>query len=278
LGDQDWVVSRLGQLLDAGGDVDGVADQRELQLASPADGARDHCAGVDADADPKLATESLGDEAVDQHSGVQRRVGVIRKIIRRTEDSQSAVAKELIDMPTGIHNSGHHNLEQGVEPGNGVLGGVCLGERGEVADVDEHHRHFSALPGKYIVTLLEQPRREGWIDVGPKGRLKSLPLSQTRLHPVERRRQRAKVIVLNHGQSAAVDSFLRSIELVRELKERDESPWKDNELTPHKLAKMLRPFDIRPRYGGGGHHRGYFHEDFVDSFLRYNCDNFDTAT
>jgi len=33
----------------------------KLQFASAADNARDHRAGVDADADPKLATESLGD-------------------------------------------------------------------------------------------------------------------------------------------------------------------------------------------------------------------------
>jgi len=31
-----------------------------------------------------------------------------------------------------------------------------------------------------------------------------LPLSQTRLHPVKRRRQRAQVIVLNHRQALAV--------------------------------------------------------------------------
>jgi hypothetical protein len=31
-----------------------------------------------------------------------------------------------------------------------------------------------------------------------------LPLSQTRLHPVERRRQRAKVIILNNRQTLTV--------------------------------------------------------------------------
>ena len=85
-----------------------------------------------------------------------------------------------------------------VEPGDGVLGGVGLGERGEVADVDEHHRHLAALPGEDIVTLLKQSRRQDWVDVGPERRLKSLPLSQSRLHAVERRRQRAEIVVLNH--------------------------------------------------------------------------------
>ena len=67
------------------------------------------------------------------------------------------------------------------------------------------------------------------------------------------------------------EDFLRSSQLVRELKERDESPWRDNELTPHKLAKMLKPFGVGPRYGPGGSVRGYWRDDFADSFSRYNC-------
>ena len=63
-------------------------------------------------------------------------------------------------MPTGVDDGRHHDLEQGVEPGDGVLGGVRLGERREVADVDEHHRHLAALPGEDVVSLLEQPRRQ----------------------------------------------------------------------------------------------------------------------
>lgn len=63
-------------------------------------------------------------------------------------------------------------------------------------------------------------------------------------------------------------AFLRSSELVRELKERDESPWRDAELTVFKLAKILRPFDVRPRYGPGGSVRGYWRDDFKDAFAR----------
>src|SRR6185437_3538897 len=44
---QDRVAGGLGELLDAGSDVDSVTDQRELQLASAADGSGDHLAGVD---------------------------------------------------------------------------------------------------------------------------------------------------------------------------------------------------------------------------------------
>ena len=107
-------------------------------------------------------------------------------------------------MPTGVDDGRHHDLEQRVEAGDRVLGGVGLGERGEVADVDEHHRHLAALTGEHVVTLLKQPRRQGRVDVGAERRLKSLPLSQTRLHAVERRRQRTEVIVLNHRQALAV--------------------------------------------------------------------------
>ena len=123
---------------------------------------------------------------------------MVCKVIRCAEDRQSAVAEELVDVPTGVDHGGHDDLKQSVEPGDGVLGGVCLGERGEVADVDEHHRHLAALPGEHVVTLLEQPGREGGVDVGAECRLKSLPLSQSGLHAVERRRQSAEVIVLNH--------------------------------------------------------------------------------
>ena len=66
-----------------------------------------------------------------------------------------------------------------------------------VADVHEHHRHFAAFPGKHVITLLKQPRRQGGIDIRPERRVKALPLSQSRLHAIERRRQRPEVVVLH---------------------------------------------------------------------------------
>jgi len=107
-------------------------------------------------------------------------------------------------VPTGVHDGRHHDLEQRVEAGDGVLGGVGLGEWGEVADVDEHHRDLAALTGEDIFPLLKQPRRQGWVDVGAERHLKSLPLSQTRLHAVKRTSERTEVIVLNHWQALAV--------------------------------------------------------------------------
>src|SRR5271155_980873 len=102
LGEEDRVAGGLGELLDAGSDVEGIPDQSERELASPADGAGDHKAGVDPDADPKRAAESLGDQTMNQHSGGHRSVGMISQVVRRTEDSQGAVAEELVDVPTGV--------------------------------------------------------------------------------------------------------------------------------------------------------------------------------
>jgi hypothetical protein len=64
LGEKDRVAGGFGELLDAGCHVDGVTDERELELAAAADGSGNHHTGVDPDADPKIPTKSLGDKAV----------------------------------------------------------------------------------------------------------------------------------------------------------------------------------------------------------------------
>src|ERR1700739_1004162 len=92
LGEKDGVAGGFGELLDAGCDVDGVTNQRELQLACAADGPGDHHTGVDANADPKLPTEPLGDKAMNQKRSGHSRVGVIGEVVRGTKDSQRAVA------------------------------------------------------------------------------------------------------------------------------------------------------------------------------------------
>src|SRR6201999_1757742 len=82
--------------------------------------------------------------------------------------------------------------------------GVRLRKRGEVADVDEHHRHVTALAGEDIVTLFQQPGSQDRVDVGAERTLKSSPPTQPRLHRIERRRQRAEIVVLDHRQTPAV--------------------------------------------------------------------------
>src|SRR3954467_6622019 len=85
LGEKDRVAGGLSELLDAGSDVCGVADQGELKMASAADGAGDHHTGVDSDTDPKFTAESLGDQTVNRNCGAHRRVGMIREVVRRAE-------------------------------------------------------------------------------------------------------------------------------------------------------------------------------------------------
>ena len=63
-------------------------------------------------------------------------------------------------MTTGVHDGRHHDLEQRVEARDRVFGGIRLGERGEVADIDEHNCHLAALTGEHIITLLKQPCRK----------------------------------------------------------------------------------------------------------------------
>src|SRR5262249_12064669 len=70
---------------------------------------------------------------------------------------------------------------------------------------------------KNIIPLLKQPRRQGRIDVSPKSRLQSLPLSQTRLHPVERRRQRAEVVILHHRQALTEITGRNTLSSCREI-------------------------------------------------------------
>ena len=81
VGKKDRIPGGLGELLDAGSDVDGVTDQGELELACAADGAGDHQPGVDPDTDPQLTAKPFGDKAVNQDSGGYRGVGMVRKIV-----------------------------------------------------------------------------------------------------------------------------------------------------------------------------------------------------
>ena len=98
-GDQDRVVGLAGMGLDPGGDVDGVADDREVEPAGAADRARDHVAAVDADPDPQLAGRAaLVDGRADLAGGAHRPVGVVGERLGGAEDGDQAVALELVDV------------------------------------------------------------------------------------------------------------------------------------------------------------------------------------
>jgi hypothetical protein len=61
-------------------------------------------------------------------------------------------------------------------------------------------------------------------------------------------------------------------ELLSRLREIEESPWAaEIELNPRMLARMLRPYGIRPKTVRVGEARakGYERADFLDAFARY---------
>jgi hypothetical protein len=62
-----------------------------------------------------------------------------------------------------------------------------------------------------------------------------------------------------------------SADLVRVLNEIEGAPWGEQGIDPHVLARMLRPFEVKPRLVRVGEavFRGYLKSDFVDSFDRY---------
>ena len=66
---------------------------------------------------------------------------------------------------------------------------------------------------------------------------------------------------------------LATITLIEALKADEESPWVDDRhpLTPDRLARLLRPFDIRSRQMkiGNVNVRGFVRESFADSWDRY---------
>jgi hypothetical protein len=68
-------------------------------------------------------------------------------------------------------------------------------------------------------------------------------------------------------------SFLRSQELVDGLREIEDSPWDDWDLTPNKLANRLKPYGVRPGHDPSGDHRGYKLASFYELFVRYGSQN-----
>ena len=106
---------------------------------------------------------------LNQHGSGEGGVGVTGEIVRRSEHRQRPVAEELVHVSAGVDDGGHDDVEQRVEAGHRVLRGVRLGERREVANVDEHHGDLAAFTREDVVTLLQQSRREGWVDVASEG-------------------------------------------------------------------------------------------------------------
>ena len=64
-------------------------------------------------------------------------------------------------------------------------------------------------------------------------------------------------------------TFIRSSELVSQLKMLHDSPWFDEMLTPARLSSKLRGYGIHPRHSADKTRRGYYRADFRDTWIRY---------
>lgn len=65
--------------------------------------------------------------------------------------------------------------------------------------------------------------------------------------------------------------FIPTIEVIRELRAIEESPWADENLSPRKLAQWLRDFGVTSSRNAAGTQRGYRLSDLSDVFTRYLC-------
>jgi hypothetical protein len=63
--------------------------------------------------------------------------------------------------------------------------------------------------------------------------------------------------------------FMLSADLCNRLIFLPESSWNEQGLTPHRLARMLREYGIKPKHGKDGDRRGYYRREFRDAWTRY---------
>jgi hypothetical protein len=63
--------------------------------------------------------------------------------------------------------------------------------------------------------------------------------------------------------------FLATKILLTELAKVEDAPWAAADYSPHKLARGLSKFEIRPRPNAARTERGYHRSDFSDAFARY---------
>jgi hypothetical protein len=84
-----------------GRDVNRVADQCELELASSTNGSSDHHPCVDPYANTQRPAEPVDDETMNLNRRVCGGIGMICKIVRCAEHSKRSVAEK--PLPRGAH-------------------------------------------------------------------------------------------------------------------------------------------------------------------------------
>ncbi len=149
LGDEHLRAERLVQRFDARGDVHHVADDRVLLAVRGPDVAHDRRTRVKADADARGRDSPLAAQPSDAVEEIEPRLDRRRTGVavhdRCAEDGHEAVTQELVDDAVALHDGVDRLAEDRVEVGDDVRGASLLGERREVADVEEHHAHLAEL-------------------------------------------------------------------------------------------------------------------------------------
>ena len=145
LGDEHAVARAAGGLLDARGDVDRVADDAEVEAAPAADRADDDEPGVDPDADAAALAEVRLDRRDDRARGGDAAVGVVGQRLGRAEHAEHPVAEELLHAPAVLLEHRHRDPEELVQQRHRLARRDAVGERREVADVDEQHGDHRVL-------------------------------------------------------------------------------------------------------------------------------------
>ena len=147
LGDHD--AAGLGQRLQPGGQVRGLADDRLLPGGPAAEQVADHDQpGRDADADPERGPGRPLEVARRRHErepGADRPLGVVLVRPRVAEVGQHAVAHVLGDEAALPLDRRRDAAVVGADQLAQVLGVEAGGERGRADQVDEHHRELTPL-------------------------------------------------------------------------------------------------------------------------------------
>ena len=134
---------------------------------------------------------------LDDLGDLQRRldgaVGVVVEAVRRPEDAEQPVADELVRVPAVMGEQRDDVVVEAVELGDHVPRARALGERREVADVEEQDGDLDLLALE-VHALLEHAVGERGVDEGAERLAQALALLQARDHPVERRRQAARLV------------------------------------------------------------------------------------
>ena len=142
----------LGELLHARGQVRGLTDRRVVHPQIAADGAHDHLARVqpDADLDHDTVTppDRLGiatNRRLHVEGGVARPHGVVLVGHRRPEEGHDPIAHHLVHRPLVPVDGLHHALEHRVQELSRLLGVPVGQELHRALEVREEDRHLLAF-------------------------------------------------------------------------------------------------------------------------------------